>query len=94
MEQCVTVTEARVIAAYCLELTFSDGKRGVVDLKNRIVGKGGLYQALEDIEFFNKVSVNADFGTVVWPNGVDICPDLLYSLTMGKPLADATPSAA
>ena len=94
MEQCVTVTEARVLAGHCLELTFSDGKRGVVDLTNRVMGKGGLYQALEDEQFFRKVSVNADLGTVVWPNGLDICPDLLYSLVMGKPLADATPSAA
>jgi hypothetical protein len=94
MEQCVTVTDARVLDGYCLELTFSDGKRGVVDLKNRIVGKGKLYQALEDIEFFRKVSVSADLGTVVWPNGLDICPDLLYSLAMGKPLPQSTPFAA
>ena len=88
MEQCVTVTEARVLDGYRLELVFSDGKRGTVDLKNRIVGKGGLYQALENIEFFRKASVNADLGTVVWPNGLDICPDLLYSLATGKPLAE------
>jgi hypothetical protein len=94
MEQCVTVTEAKTLSGYCLELTFSDGKRGTVDLENRIANKGGLYQALEDIEFFRKVSVNADLGTIVWPNGLDICPDLLYSFAMGNPLADATPSAA
>ncbi len=83
---CVTVTESRVLDGYRLDLTFSDGKRGVVDLRNRIVGKGGLYQALEDIEFFRKVSVNTELGTVVWPNGMDICPDLLYSLAMGETL--------
>jgi hypothetical protein len=86
MEMCVTVTESRVLDGYRLDLTFSDGKRGVVDLRNRIVGKGGLYQALEDIEFFRKVSVNTELGTVVWPNGMDICPDLLYSLAMGETL--------
>jgi hypothetical protein len=80
MEQCVTVIEAKVLDGFRLELVFSDGKQGVVDLRNRIVGKGGLYQALEDIEFFRKVSVNAELGTVVWPNGMDICPDLLYSI--------------
>ena len=88
MEQCVTVTEGRVLDGFRLELVFSNGKQGVVDLKNRIVGKGGLYQALENIEFFRKASVNADLGTVVCPNGMDICPDLLYSLATGKPLAE------
>jgi hypothetical protein len=94
MEKCVTVTDVRILEECRLELTFSDGKRGIVDLKSRIAGKGGLYQALEDLEFFRKVSVNSDLGTVVWPNGVDICPDLLYTLAMGRPLADATPSPA
>jgi hypothetical protein len=88
MEQCVTVTEARVLDGFRLELVFSNGKQGVVDLKNRIAGKGGLYQALENVEFFRKASVNADLGTVVCPNGMDICPDLLYSLATGKPLAE------
>ena len=88
MEQGVIVTESRVLDGYRMELVFSNGKLGTVDLKNRIAGKGGLYQALEDIDFFRKGSVNTDLGTVVWPNGMDICPDLLYSLATDKPLAE------
>lgn len=89
MELCVTVTEVEVLAGYCLDLTFSDGLHGQIDLSSRLLGRGGVYQPLEDPAFFRKVCVDADLGTIVWPNGVDICPDLLHSLVAGQPLPEA-----
>ena len=32
---------------------------------------------LADRELFRQVSVDEEFGTIVWPNGADICPDVL-----------------
>jgi hypothetical protein len=93
MESCVTVTEVRALGGYRVELTFSDERRGAVDLESRIVGRGGLYQPLEDPVFFRKVRVDAELGTIVWPNGVDICPDLLHSLAAEQALAQTTPTA-
>ena len=72
---CATITNVRVLDGYRVELTFSDGVRGVVDLANRIVGRGGVFGPLENPEFFRQVTVDNEFGTIVWPNGVDICPD-------------------
>jgi hypothetical protein len=40
----------------------------------------------EDIEFFQQVQVDPEAGTIVWPNEVDFCPDVLYSLVTGKPI--------
>jgi hypothetical protein len=93
MEPCVVVTEVRLLAGYRLELAFSDGLRGVVDLSSRVVGRGGVFQPLEDPAFFRRVRVDAEIGTIVWPNGVDICPDLLHSLVRGHPLPEAAPAA-
>ena len=83
-QPCATVTGVRVLDGYRVELTFSDGIRGVVDLTNRIVGRGGVFGPLEDADFFRQAAVNNDLGTVVWPNGADICPDLLYAWVTGE----------
>ena len=79
-----TITDARVLDGYRVELAFSDGGRGVVDLANRIVGRGGVFAPLENPEFFRQVRVDHEFGTVVWPNGADFCPDMIYDWGTGN----------
>jgi hypothetical protein len=83
---CATITEARVLDGYRIELTFSDGMRGVVDLANRIVGRGGVFRPLENPEFFRQVAVDHEFGTITWPNGADFCPDMLHDWATGAPV--------
>ena len=46
----------------------------------------GVFALLNDEHFFATVQVNPHIGTVCWPNGADIDPDVLYSLVTGKPL--------
>ena len=61
----------------------TDGKFdviGVADLSALIAGRGGVFQALQDPDFFAQVSVDPEAGTLVWPNGVDLDPDVLYEL--------------
>ncbi|MEN6405703.1 MAG: DUF2442 domain-containing protein [Thermoguttaceae bacterium] len=83
-ESCATVVDVRVLDGYRVELTFSDDVRGVVDLANRIVGRGGLFKPLENPEFFRQVVVDHELGTLVWPNGMDFCPDMLYGWATGE----------
>ena len=77
MELCATVTDVRPAGGFRLELVFSDGQSGVVDLAERIFGRGGDFRALEDPAFFRRVRVDPELGTIVWPNDVDFCPELL-----------------
>ncbi len=90
-QPCATVTDVRVLDGYCVELTFSDGVCGVVNLANRIVGRGGVFKPLEAPEYFRQVAVDSELGTIVWPNGADICPDLLYDWATGKPVQRPQP---
>ena len=84
------VRSVRHLGGYRLELEFADGRRGELDFQKRIVGRGGVFLALEDPDTFRQVRVNEEFGTLVWPNGVDFCPDALYSEATGTPLPAAS----
>jgi hypothetical protein len=72
------VTHVSVVGTHAVELSFTDGSRGVVDLGPRLVGRGGVFAALQDPAFFARVRVDEDAGTIAWPNGVDLDPDVLY----------------
>ena len=80
------VKQVRHLEEYRLELIFTDGTKGELDLKERVVGRGGVFRPLEDITFFRRVRVDSEAGTIVWPKEVDFCPDVLYSLVTGKPI--------
>jgi hypothetical protein len=80
------VNRVQYLGDYRLELGFTDGLRAEIDFKNRIVGRGGVFRPLADIDFFRQVRLEPEAGTIVWPNGVDFCPDVLYSLATGHPI--------
>lgn len=80
------ITHVRHVRDYVLHLTFTDGEEADVDFRARIHGRGGVFKPLESIDFFRRVSVDPDAHTLVWPNGVDLDPDVLYSEATGTPL--------
>jgi len=43
-----------------------------------------VFRPLADIAFFKQVQLDHEAGTIVWPNGVDFCPDVLYSIATGQ----------
>jgi hypothetical protein len=86
------ITHVRHIQDYWLELTFADGKQARLDFKDRVVGRGGVFAPLEDLEFFKRVRVDPEIGTLVWPNEVDFCPDVLYSEATGIPIPVLEPA--
>ena len=77
----------RHIKDYKLELAFSDGTVAELDFRRRVVGRGGVVGALENLDFFRQVTVDQEGGTVAWPNGVDFCPDVLYAEATGKAIS-------
>ena len=78
------VEHVSYLGDYRLELRFTDGTKGELDLRERVVGRGGVFKPLEDVSFFKRVKVDPEAGTIVWPNEVDLCPDVLYSLVTGR----------
>jgi hypothetical protein len=64
------VRGVRHLKEYELELTFSDGTVAALDFRRRVLGRGGVFTALQSIDFFRQVAVDPEAGTLVWPNGV------------------------
>ncbi len=60
---------------YTLDVAFSDGTSGKVDLSSRLFGP--VFEPLQDLAVFSQVYVD-EFGAVCWPNGADLAPDALY----------------
>lgn len=72
------VTAVEVRAPFVVALWFTDGSEGVVDLAPWIRGRQGVFTELQDPAYFAKVMVDREAGTIVWPNGVDLDPDMLF----------------
>jgi hypothetical protein len=56
-------------------VAFDDGLEGDVDL-TEFVGRGPVFEPLRDPGFFRQARVEG--GTIGWPNGADIAPEVLY----------------
>ena len=71
-----------------LYLTFENGERRGVDVAD-VIEFTGVFAPLREPAYFRSVRVNRDVGTIVWPNGADLCPDVLYERS--RPMAPAEP---
>lgn len=77
------ITTVEVLSHWVIALTFKDGSRGVVDLRTLIGKPRGGFLRFQDPEFFAQVRVDPELGTIVWPNDVDLDPDVLYDRAHG-----------
>jgi len=69
-----------------LQLTFADGLQAVINMDEVIRSYTGIFTKLQENAYFRQVRVSSDMGMIVWPNGADVCPDVLYSFAFGRPI--------
>lgn len=60
---------------YLLDLTFSNGESGVLDMKPYLYF--GVFNRIKDSQSFSKVTVA--FDTIEWESGVDLDPEFVYN---------------
>lgn len=71
----IRVRKATLLSGFMMRLEFEDGKQKDVDLEPFL--RGTIFKPIrEDPVLFQQVSIEG--GTIVWPNGADIDPDVLY----------------
>jgi hypothetical protein len=84
------IQQVRALDGSRLELTLTDGS--VVERDVTALLKGPIFEPLRaDPALFRQVRVEA--GTVAWPNGADLCPDVLIWGGAPPVEADVTPPA-
>lgn len=71
------VVGVAVIRPHVMRLLFDDG---VVRDVEYLPGddRGSMVTPLNDPEYFAKVAVDSEARTVVWPNGLDLAPEVLH----------------
>jgi len=85
----VRILEAKPLDGYRVQLTLTDGRVVERDLGPMLVGP--VFGEIKNDEARFK-EIHVEGGTVVWPNGADLCPDVL--IWGGLPPADAASDAA
>lgn len=70
------VTAVEIVDAYTLRLTFTDQSEQTINFEPIL--SGPVFGPLKERQLFNQVRLDEDFGTLVWPNGADIAPNVLY----------------
>ena len=85
----VRIRDVKALGGYCVELTLTDGRVIERDLGAMLIGPV-FAEIQSDATRFREVGVEG--GTLVWPNGADLCPDVL--IWGGLPPAESASDAA
>jgi hypothetical protein len=73
----VRVSSVRPLDGFNLHVGFTDGSARDIDVERYL--RGPIFEPIRgDRALFEAVSVDPELGVVVWPNGADIDPDVLY----------------
>ena len=81
----VDVVEARALSGYRVHLRFEDGVEADLDL-GELIRFEGVFAPLRDPARFAELRIHPELGTLCWPGGADLDPDVLYARATGKPI--------
>ena len=77
MPRPVRIRVVEPLEGFRVRLEFTDGTMKEVDLQPYL--HGPIFEPIRnDLQMFRSVKVDARMGAIVWDNGADIDPDVLY----------------
>lgn len=80
-----------VLPNYRLEVAFSDGTQGIVDLSD-LVGQG-VFEAWKDKGVFARAHIGPG-RQIRWSEEIELCPDAIYLRLTGKTPEEIFPQLA
>jgi hypothetical protein len=72
------ISAAVPLRPYVVRVLFADGELRDVDLEPLLAGE--IFRPLQDPRVFEQVAVDEFGETIVWPNGADLDPEVVYGL--------------
>ncbi len=76
-ERPVRIRAVQVLEDFTVRLEFTDGTHKEIDLE--VYLHGPIFEPIRnDPQIFRSMKVDPRMGTIVWDNGADIDPDVLY----------------
>ncbi len=73
----MNITDVEILHDHVVRLRFADGADKTIDLEPYLHGPV-FADTRTDPAVFAAVRVDPEAGTIVWPNGADLAPDVLY----------------
>lgn len=70
------VESFEIVGPYKLRVRFDDNAEQIIDFQPVLAGE--LYGPLRDLAIFNRVKIDPEVHTLVWPNGADFDPATLH----------------
>jgi hypothetical protein len=70
------VRSFEIVAPYTLRVDFDDNTERTIDFRPVLAGE--LYGLLRNLELFERVRIDPEAETLVWPNGADFDPANLH----------------
>jgi hypothetical protein len=77
----LSVNKVKALKNFELELTFENKEVKIFDVKPYM--DTGLFKTLKDEKIFKSVRIS--FDTIMWANGIDLDPEVLYEKGRIKP---------
>jgi hypothetical protein len=71
------ITSFDIVGIHTLEVVFENKIHKTIDLSPVLYGE--MYAPLRNPEFFKQVKLDDEVQTLVWPNGADFDPSVLYN---------------
>ena len=68
----------KVCGKHRLDVEFNNGVRKRVNVAGLLIGP--IFEPLRSTKYFARAMLDAECGTVTWPNGADLAPEALLEL--------------
>lgn len=78
------IVKAAPLPDHTVLLFFESGHIKLLDVQPYI-DQGGVWAEIDRWEVFSQVEVQEDLGGLVWPGGIDFCPETAFRVAKAAP---------